>query len=110
MCEIYFLYCFAIGLPMITIFGWIHFKKIGTFTTETSILFENNPYNYKWLPGFNEEVFSSAYETILRCQEKKLNGKSLSANEINDIKNLEVKLQKLIDGGYVGKPPSGAML
>lgn len=108
--ELYILYCFIIGLPLITIFGWIHFKKAGTYSVEVSIMYENNPYSYKWLPGFNEEVYSLAYKTILSCQEKKLNGKSLSDEEINDIKNLELKLQNLIDGGYVGKPPSGTML
>ena len=108
--EMYILICFIVGLPLITIFGWFHFKRAGTYSTETSILYENNPFNYKWLPGFNKEVFASVYKTILSCQEKKLNGESLSNEEINDIKNLELQLQNLIGGGYVGKPPSGTML
>lgn len=107
---IYMLLCFVIGLPMITLFGWIHFKKAGTYSVETSILSENNPYNYKWLPGFNKEVYASAYELILKCQTKKLSRESLSDDEIHDIEKLEIQLQHLIDGGYAGKPPSGALL
>ena len=43
--EMYILICFIVGLPLITIFGWFHFKRAGTFSTETSILYEKNSIN-----------------------------------------------------------------
>lgn len=106
--EIYILYCVIIGIPLITFFGWFHFKRAGTYSAETAIGQQNHLYNFKWPPGFTLEVFGPVYATILNSQMKLAKGESLTEKEIESIKLLEKQLIKLIDGGIVGDPPSGA--
>lgn len=106
--ESYVLFCIVIGLPMITFFGWLHFKRIGTYSTEISIALQNSPYNYKWQPGFTKEVFAPAYASIINSNSKLIKEESLSKSELEQILELETKLKNLIDGGYVGNPPKGA--
>ena len=55
--EIYILFCIGIGMPIVILAGWLHFKKIGTYTQEVAISQQYSPYNYKFPPGFNKEIF-----------------------------------------------------
>jgi hypothetical protein len=107
--EIYVSICVIVGIPLITFFGWVHFKKAGTYSSESSISIESNPYNYRWLPGYTKNVYGPAYTAILNANVKKIKGEQLSEQEINEIKKLENDLIHLIKGGYVGNPPTGAL-
>ena len=106
--EIYIIFCLAIGIPIMVFTGWLHFKRIGTYAAESFVVWQSYIYNYKWLPGYHAEVFGPAYLAILRAQVKQAKGEKLTDNEISNMKKLEEKLEKLINGGYVGNPPKGA--
>lgn len=106
--EVYVITLILIGLPVISIFGWFHYKKAGTYSAELSIAQQNHVYNYKWLPGYHKEVFSHAYLAIFRATLKRVKSEKLSDEEIENMKNIEKKLQDLIDGGIAGNPPKGA--
>ena len=86
-------------------FGWLHFKRIGTYSAEISIAQESSPINYKWIPGYTKEVFGPAYLAILRANIKRLQGETLTNDEIEHMRKLENELLKLIQGGYAGNPP-----
>jgi hypothetical protein len=105
----YAIFCIVVGIPLVIIVGWLHLKKVGTYAAETDISNEESPYNYKLVPGFSKEVFGPAYLALLRINIKKVKGEKLSTKEISEIKIIEEKLQKLIDGEYIGNPPSGAL-
>lgn len=107
--EIYIISIILIAVPIITLTGWIHFKRIGTYSVEAAIYQKEFPYNYKYPPGYNKEVFGPAYLSILILNIKKATNEKLSDQEENDIIKLELLLEKLIDGGYVGNPPKGAL-
>ncbi len=107
--EIYVLSLIFIAIPIITFVGWIHFKRIGTYSVEAAIYQKAYPYNYKLQPGYNKEVFGPAYLAILRLNMKKINDEKLTEAEEKEIMNLESLLTKLIEGGYVGQPPKGAL-
>lgn len=105
----YVLFCILVGIPLVIVVGWLHLKKVGTYAAEADISNEASPYNYKLVPGFLKEAFGPAYLAILRINIKKIKGENLTPEELSEIKNIEEKLQKLIDGGYVGNPPRGAL-
>ncbi len=106
---IYVITVIAIGIPLVTFVGWLHFKRIGTYSAESAILYQALPYNYMYQPGYNKEVFGPAYLEILKLNKKKLMGQKLSGEELDKIQDLEKKLQNLIDGGFVGTPPKGTL-
>jgi hypothetical protein len=105
----YVIFLVLVSLPIITITGWLHFKRLGTYSAEAAIYQKVYPYNYKFEPGYNKEVFGPAYLAILRLNMKKINGEQLSEDEEKQIAELESLLEKLIDGGHVGNPPKGAL-
>jgi len=107
--EIYVITVIGIGIPLVTLVGWLHFKRIGTFSAEAAIGQQAAPYNFMYQPGYNKEVFGPAYLEILKLNKKKLTGQKLSDTELEKILDLEKKLQHLIDGGHVGNPPRGTL-
>lgn len=105
----YVIFCIVIGMPLIVITGWLHLKRVGTYAAEADISAEAHPYNYKLVSGILTEAYGPAYLAILRMNIKKAKGEKLTEEEILQVRQLEDQLTKLIDGGYVGTPPSGAL-
>ena len=106
--EIYIFTIVLIGIPIIILAGWIHLKRIGTYSAEQNISAEINPFNYRPLPGFSEKVIFPTYHEITKLLLKKINNEKLSDDEKQRLDELEKDLTKLIKGGYVGSPPKGA--
>ena len=107
--EIYIITAISIGTPLVTLVGWLHFKRAGAYSAEAAIGQQATQYNFMYPPGYNKEVFGPAYLEILKINKKRLTGEKLSESDHAKIKNLEKKLQHLIDGGYVGDPPRGTL-
>ncbi|MGH9992099.1 MAG: hypothetical protein ACREBU_00370 [Nitrososphaera sp.] len=107
--EIYVASTILVGLPIIIFAGWLHLKRTGTFSAEIRVQNEVHPYNYKLAPGFLKEVYGPAYLAILQLNIKKAKGEKLTEEEILQVKKLEDQLAKLIEGGYAGTPPKGAL-
>ena len=107
--EIYAAIAILAGIPIIIFAGWLHLKRVGTYAAEANVQAEAHPYNYKLVPGFLKEVYGPAYLAILQLNIKKARGEKLTEQEILHIMKIEDQLTKLIEGGYVGSPPKGAM-
>lgn len=107
--ESYVITCIGLGVPIVIFAGWMHLKKIGTYTQEVAISQQYSPYNYKFPPGFNREVFGPAYLAILQLNIKRLKGEKLTKEEMEKILLLEKKLAELIEGGFSGNPPKGVL-
>lgn len=107
--ESYVAFIIAIGIPLVVVVGWLHYKKMGTYTQEVAISYKYAPYNYKFPPGYNKEVFGPAYLAILKLNIKRIEGKKLTKEELENILTLEKKLMELIEGGYSGNPPKGVL-
>jgi hypothetical protein len=77
--------------------------------SEQDITVEANPYNYKIPPGFWQEAFTPVYLELLKGMAKMLEKQGLmTAEEQEQIKQLETKLETLIQGGFVGTPRTKA--
>lgn len=107
--ESYVAFCIILGVPAVIIAGWLHFKRIGTYTQEVSISQQYSPYNYKFPPGYNREVFGPAYLAILQLNIKRLKGEKLTRKELENILSIERKLEDLMAGGFSGNPPKGVL-
>lgn len=107
--ETYIAFCIGVGVPIVVIVGWLHYKKMGTYTQEVAISQQYSPYNYKFPPGFNKEIFGPAYLAMLQLNIKRLKGEKLTQQETENILYLEKKLEELMEGGFVGSPPKGVL-
>lgn len=98
--------------PLAVFIGWIHLKRSPAYRSEMDIAIEANPYYYKLPPGYWREAVAPAMLEILRLNLKVINKEPLTEAEIGSLKNLQSKLQTLIEGGFVGEPrrmfPQGA--
>jgi hypothetical protein len=95
----------SIGMPFLVIIGYIHYKKVPAFSAETDVIQESHPYNFKALPGIQIQTIFPLYLQISQMMIKWSKNEKLSEKEINETIKVQNDLKKLIQGGYVGKPP-----
>ena len=94
-----------VGLPLSIFIGWLHMKGSAIYGSEVDIAAEANPYLYKMYPGYWKEAFTPLYLELLRGMKMMLEKeKMLTRDDKERIESLEEKLQKLVEGGYVGVP------
>lgn len=93
-----------IGIPILVIFGYAHFKRTHAFGTEQEISVESNPYNYRLVPGHQIQVFAPAFLELLKLNLKIINKEPISEGESKKINEIIEKLSTLCEGGWVGKP------
>ena len=106
--EIYVAAGVGIGVPIIVLAGWMHMKKIGMYSAEQNVAVQENPFNYKVLPGHNKEVVFPAYREMIRLMIKQGTGEPITDADRRRIKEIERGLDNLIEGGHAGTPPRGA--
>ena len=95
----------VIGIPLLIIIGYVHYKKSPAYATEADISVESNPYNYKLYPGWTIEVLFPLYKALIEMMIKSSKNEKLTDDEINKITELQQKIDLLINGGHVGNPP-----
>jgi hypothetical protein len=63
---------------------------------------ESNPYYYKLPPGYWKDALVPVMLETMKLNIKLLNKETLTENEMKDLKELQKKLEILIDGGRIG--------
>ena len=94
----------GIGVPLLVLVGYAHYKRSVAFRAEAEIEIEANPYWYKAPPGWNKEVVFPLYLNMINLMTKMSKNEKLTPDEIKKISDLQESLSNLIDGGYVGRP------
>jgi hypothetical protein len=94
----------SIGVPLLVLVGYFHYKRSQAYAAEADINIEANPYWYKIPPGWNKEVVFPLYLNMINLMLKMSKNEKLTPDEIEKMSNLQKSLSNLIDGGYVGKP------
>lgn len=94
----------GIGVPLLVLVGYVHFKRIPAFQSEADISTESNPYYYKVPPGYWLEVIIPLYLMVSKQLVKLSKNEKLTENELNEIEELQKNLEILSKGGFVGKP------
>ena len=97
---------FMVGVvsPVGVLLGWLHFKRTPAYTSEMDIAVEANPYYYKLPPGYWREALAPVLLELLRLNLKIISKEPLTEAETLSLKNLQKKLETLIEGGHLGDP------
>ena len=100
----YVLILSVIGIPILIITGYIHFQKSHAYGSEAEITAEQNPYFYKAAPGWQRNV---QWPLLLKFSEllvKLSINEKLTEKELQEISELQKKINILMKGGSVGSP------
>ena len=100
----YVLIISSIGVPLLIIVGYIHYKRSAAFSAEADINVEAYPYWYKLPPGWNKEVVFPLYLQMINLMIKISKNEKLSTDETKEMSDIQKSLSTLIEGGYIGKP------
>ena len=100
--AIYVAITLAIGLPLLVLTGFFHYRKTPSYKSEAEVNIETNPYTYKISPGHLKEVYYPSLLFILKILTKTSNNGKLSDDDLNEFKKLAKKINHLLEGGYVG--------
>lgn len=93
----------AIGIPLLVLFGYVHFKKSQAFSSETDIGVESNPYYFKLPPGHQRDVLVPLQLLLSQMILKIATNEKLTTEEINKLTEIQRKLDILIKGGSLDK-------
>ena len=102
--PIYALIMIGVGVPLLGITGFIHFKRMPAFKSETEVHVESNPYIYKVPPGFARQVTFPHQLMMNKLILKLLTNEKITDDEIKQMKKIQKDMDHLIKGGYVGSP------
>ena len=100
----YIIIVVSVGVPLLVLVGYFHYKRSQAFTAEADINIEANPYYYKAAPGWQRDVIFPLYLNMINLMTKMSKNEKLTPDEIKKISDLQESLSNLIDGGYVGRP------
>jgi len=98
----YVLILVIIGIPTLTLIGYLHYRKSSAYASEAEISVEQNPYWYKAPPGFSKEVQWPLFLKFSEVLIKLSNNQKLNEQDISEIEELQKKMRKLINGETVG--------
>lgn len=98
----YVLTLLIVGMPVLVLTGWLHFRRSTAFKSEAEIGIESNPYMYKLIPGYWTEVFAPFFLQTSKMLVKISKKESITEEELVEINKLQEKMSHLLNGGYVG--------
>ena len=91
----YILIVVSIGVPVLVIVGYIHFKKSKSFRAEQDILIETSPHIRRIL--LNTEVLLPSYLKLTELIMKLSENKKLTDKELEEVSKLQKRLNEHID-------------
>ncbi len=94
----------GVGLPLLIVIGYIHFKRSAAYASEADISTEANPYVYKLQPGHAQLVVFPMYLILTNLLVKLSKNEKLTEDELSQMEEIQKNLKILIDGGSIGKP------
>jgi hypothetical protein len=93
-----------VGIPILILIGYIHFKKVPAFSSEVDVAVHSNPWLYKVLPGKEQRAEYPLYRMLTIMLLKLSNNEKLTDDEISEIKKIIKDLDDLTNGGWIDKP------
>ena len=100
----YVLILSVIGIPILIITGYMHFQKSHAYGSEAEIAAEQNPYFYKAAPGWVRDVQWPLFLKFSELLIKLTNNEKLTESELQEITELQKKINILMKGGSIGSP------
>ena len=84
-----------IGIPLLVLIGYAHYKRTASFKAEADIHIEANPHMRRILT--NSEFMLSMSLQLSELSMKLMNNEKLTSDEMNNLKQLQIEFQKQID-------------
>ncbi len=91
----YVIFMVGMGIPLLTVVGYIHFKKSNSYKSEADIGFEANPHMLRLLK--NSEAILPYYVEILELLVRVSNNEKLNDKDIKKIDQLKTQMNEYID-------------
>ena len=85
----------GIGVPLLVLVGYVHFKRSKSFRAEADILIETNPHIRRILQ--NTEVLLLSYIKLTELMVKLSENKKLTDKELEEVSKLQKRLNEHID-------------
>jgi len=83
-----------IGIPILVLVGYAHYKRTASFKAEADIHIEANPHLRRILT--NTEIMLSMSLQLSELSMKLMNNEKLTSDEMNNLKQLQIEFQKQI--------------
>ena len=93
--EIYIGIISLIGVPLLVLIGYLHYKKSAAYRSEADIIFEVNPFVMRML--VNTELLIKLNLQLTENMIASSKNQKNSEDEIKNLKKLKDELQQLID-------------
>ncbi len=90
----YVVYAALIGIPVLTLTGYAHFKKLAAYKAEADIGMEINPYNRRLL--LNTEIILPVFLKMSQIMTKIARNEKLTEEESQEILRLQEELTEYI--------------
>ena len=85
----------GVGVPVLVLVGYVHFKKSKSYRAEQDILIETSPHIRRILQ--NTEVLLPSYLKLIELVAKLSEDKKLTDKELEEVSKLQKKLNEHID-------------
>ena len=101
---IYITFFVSIGVPILILVGWAHFRKSHAYASEAEITTESNPYFYKAAPGWSRDVMWPFFFRTTDLLLKISNNEKINEEEMKEIREMQKNMLNLMKGGSIGNP------
>ena len=101
---IYVVVLTSIGIPILVIIGWLHYRRTAAYGSEAEVQLESNPYMYKAMPGWQKEVIFPFYNKMIDIMLKNAKNEKLTEKDIQEMIELQKKFNDLNQGKMIGSP------
>ena len=92
--EQYALLMISVGIPLLIVVGYAHFKKTVAYKSEMDIMIESNPYIAR--NTVNADLSLKLNLKLISLLLRMSNGEKIEKNEIDEIEKLHSKISKFI--------------
>ena len=92
---IYVIIITAVGIPLLTFIGYIHFKRTPSYRSEASILFESNPFVRRTLINseFILEINQGLFTLLLKMQK----GEKINDETLEQMQKTQAEINKHVE-------------
>ena len=93
--EQYVVIIVCVGIPLLILVGYAHYKKTLAYKSETDVLVESNPYGRRDL--VNSEISLQLDLKLISLILKMSNGEKIDKNEIAEVEKLSHEISKFVN-------------
>ena len=93
--EQYVLIITCVGIPLLILVGYAHYKKTLAYKSEADVLVESNPYGRRDL--VNSEISVQLDLKLISLILKMSNGEKIDKNEIAEVEKLSREISKFVN-------------